>query len=129
MEVKLYPKAEIKYLSENIFQLEKLIKGCEELKDKECTWIGASTLIATSPNDEIGMLGEMGMMAIACYQNDGALAVLAKSDMGLIKKFMEVMKDSAERTIYVFDKDHLREFEKYNNGEFKIVLINSNPLD
>ena len=118
-KTRMYPKPMLVNSLNMVSQLEAKIKESNVFKDKRFNWIGTCTLIKTNPNN--GSNYEVGGMAVACFDNERSIAVLAESDMGLIEQFM-IELDGYQK-IYIFDKSDYELFSKHNEKKLEIVKV------
>ncbi len=117
-KVRLYHKSMFVVHLDMVSRLEAEIKESEVLKDKKYNWIGTCTLTKTNPNTASDY--EVGGMALAMFDNEKAIAILAESDMGLVEQFMKEL--DGYQKIYLFYNQDYEAFKKYNTKNLELVL-------
>ena len=117
-KVRLYCKPMFVHHLDMVSRLEAEIEESDALKGKKYNWIGTCTLTKTNPNT--GSNYEVGGMALACFDNEKAIAILAESDMGLVEQFMKELE--GYQKIYLFYNQDYEAFRKCNTKNLEIVL-------
>ena len=117
-KIKLYNKIMFLVHLDMVSRLEEKIKESDVLKNKKYDWIGTCTLTKTNPNN--GSNYEVGGMALACFYNEKAIAILTESNMGLVEQLMKELE--GYQKIYLFDKQDYEAFNKYNEKKLEIIM-------
>ena len=118
-KVRLYHKPMFVVHLDMVSRLEAELKESDALKDKKYDWIGTCTLKKTNPNTNSDY--EVGGMALAMFDNEKAIAILAESDMGLVEQFMKEL--DGYQKIYLFYNQDYEAFRKCNTKNLELVLV------